>query len=649
MAIISPSTFDPLKQYVAVRLQQGVPIVDADWNEADDVRRFELRAYLKWFVGDGVPEGNHGFRIAGTGASDDFIITGRLPTSEPGVLHGAGRCIVDGLDVVINDNVSFRSQPLHVSQPNATALAAAWGVPVIAELGGGGTPPAPGLPDGTTIVIYLDVWERLVTPSEDPTLVFSGLGTESCARVRREWAVRWRAFMGIGVVTDHVPMPGAPDYVPGHSYLALASFPGPTGGVMPPITSTTPVDLRPRRLLMLPTTLVDDTLGVPNPMYRLGGGRPVTDLRAAINALLRGELPGTAERAIEANPGGEQSLMDSVVLDAQGGAVAFWTNKTFGSSERQIHAARLDPNNVALGYGTPAVLTASGADHKDPSVTRLPNGDLVLFYTSSTNALLYQRGVFGGTETTVATVGPGELGVGARTTFVGYANNVVLFIYTTALSASWAKYRRLRVSDDTWLDSAPVSMPSIGLDTANLSNSVVDSSGRLWLAGSTSAGIKVLVTDIASGGLVFWVQPSNSMADDGYPFVVQTADGNVCVLWGSDSRESLFGALVSSTDGTILRQFELPTPGKRVFNPSAVPDGSERLSIYYAITNVMSQPHALQLVGLNLSTGVWGTPRSITPIGNNFRPFPLLLPNKSTLLHWNVSQAAMYKQVITQI
>jgi hypothetical protein len=63
MANISRNTFEKLKHYVSVRLQQGVPLLDADWNEMEDIRRFELQAFLKWFVGDGVPAGNDGFRI----------------------------------------------------------------------------------------------------------------------------------------------------------------------------------------------------------------------------------------------------------------------------------------------------------------------------------------------------------------------------------------------------------------------------------------------------------------------------------------------------------------------------------------------------------------------------------------------------------
>ena len=44
MGDFSRTTIDRLKHYVSVRLQQGVPLLDADWNEQDDIRRYELQA-----------------------------------------------------------------------------------------------------------------------------------------------------------------------------------------------------------------------------------------------------------------------------------------------------------------------------------------------------------------------------------------------------------------------------------------------------------------------------------------------------------------------------------------------------------------------------------------------------------------------------
>ncbi|MCP4428759.1 MAG: hypothetical protein GY803_30100 [Chloroflexi bacterium] len=52
------------KHYFGVRMQQGVPILDADWNEQDDLRRLELEDVGKWVLGNGVPVGSPGFRIA---------------------------------------------------------------------------------------------------------------------------------------------------------------------------------------------------------------------------------------------------------------------------------------------------------------------------------------------------------------------------------------------------------------------------------------------------------------------------------------------------------------------------------------------------------------------------------------------------------
>jgi hypothetical protein len=80
----SRSTFDRLKHYVGVRLQQGVPLVDADWNELEDIRRYEVQAFLKWFVGDGVPAGNDGFRIAGVAGGGVNTIRLASPATTPG-------------------------------------------------------------------------------------------------------------------------------------------------------------------------------------------------------------------------------------------------------------------------------------------------------------------------------------------------------------------------------------------------------------------------------------------------------------------------------------------------------------------------------------------------------------------------------------
>lgn len=51
------------KHYVGVRMQQGKPILDTDWNELEDLRRHELAALFQKYIGDGVPAANDGFRL----------------------------------------------------------------------------------------------------------------------------------------------------------------------------------------------------------------------------------------------------------------------------------------------------------------------------------------------------------------------------------------------------------------------------------------------------------------------------------------------------------------------------------------------------------------------------------------------------------
>jgi len=204
MAVISPNSFDPLKRYVGVRLQQGVPIADRDWNELEDILKFEQRAFLRWFIGNGIPEGSNAFRIIGSGLTNDFTISVGGGGSDG---LSAGRCLVDGMSVFITSDFTFASQPLHVSQAGSTALAAALGVPPIDM-------PAP---EAGTLAAYLDVWERLVTPAEDPSLVLPGLGTESCARVKRELAVRVRNGTTLPILGDE-------DFLLSHSYYLLATI-----------------------------------------------------------------------------------------------------------------------------------------------------------------------------------------------------------------------------------------------------------------------------------------------------------------------------------------------------------------------------------------------------------------------------------------
>jgi hypothetical protein len=69
------------RHYAGVRMQQGVPFLDADFNEADDLRRLEVEDLARWMLGDGVPSGSDGFRIAALagGGVGTLVLTPDLP------------------------------------------------------------------------------------------------------------------------------------------------------------------------------------------------------------------------------------------------------------------------------------------------------------------------------------------------------------------------------------------------------------------------------------------------------------------------------------------------------------------------------------------------------------------------------------------
>ena len=168
------NAFAKVRHYVGVRLKQGVPFVDADFNESDSLRRYELRNFLRWFVGNGVPYQNDGFRIQASSVANDVMISGGNGTPE-----GAGRCIVDGLEILNEATIAFSAQEF----ANA-ARAAAAGVPVVT------LPTTPAGP--RTDIYYLDVLEREITSTEagHGDIVDPRIGIEAARRIRREWAVR---------------------------------------------------------------------------------------------------------------------------------------------------------------------------------------------------------------------------------------------------------------------------------------------------------------------------------------------------------------------------------------------------------------------------------------------------------------------------
>ncbi|WP_433727411.1 DUF6519 domain-containing protein [Actinoplanes sp. CA-051413] len=156
-------TFDRVKHVSTVLSQQGRVTLDADFNEAMAVLLHQLRTAVADLVGPaGAPIGpDGGFEIATAGTA----------TKEPDLTISPGRMYVDGL-LVEND----ADAATYWDQPDGY---------LDADIDDDRLPDAPYL-------VYLRVWERLITAVEDPSIreiALGDLGPDSSARAKVIWQV----------------------------------------------------------------------------------------------------------------------------------------------------------------------------------------------------------------------------------------------------------------------------------------------------------------------------------------------------------------------------------------------------------------------------------------------------------------------------
>jgi hypothetical protein len=144
-------TFNPRKRYSSVRMQQGRLLLEADWNEQLDIEEHDQRTERIDVIGQtGVPKLDAGFGVS-AGASGDLTLS-------------AGRLYIDGI-LCETESTSFLKQP---------------------DLPGAKLPTDKG-----QYLVYLDVWERLITTLDDPAIRETALGgPDTCVRLRTTWQAR---------------------------------------------------------------------------------------------------------------------------------------------------------------------------------------------------------------------------------------------------------------------------------------------------------------------------------------------------------------------------------------------------------------------------------------------------------------------------
>jgi len=149
---ISRNSHDPEKRYSGVYQQQGRMITDADWNELVDIVKARLNDALTDAIGSGVPE-NGG------------II-------KDGELHWG---------VAYADGVRAELSPAEGDASVAFSFDGQADFPLL-----------PGSKPESEDIVFLDVWERVVTSYEDAGLMDSALhGADTCSRTKTMVQVKW--------------------------------------------------------------------------------------------------------------------------------------------------------------------------------------------------------------------------------------------------------------------------------------------------------------------------------------------------------------------------------------------------------------------------------------------------------------------------
>ncbi len=214
-------TFDPTEHYTGVLHQQGRVWLDSDWNEDVLERLALLQRQLIDVVGiNGVPSPGTAFRIS----------PGSDPNNLDNFLISGGRCYVHGNQCALEGDAAYLSQPDLPDPPRI---------------------PVPT--DGSTLtaLVYLEVWQRLITYLEDDSLREVALGGPDTA-VRLKTVAQIKALV--------IPNP------PANLTCAQAAQFLPVDG-RGALTTLQPANTQPQSLCQLPDPA--NYTGRENHLYRV--------------------------------------------------------------------------------------------------------------------------------------------------------------------------------------------------------------------------------------------------------------------------------------------------------------------------------------------------------------------------------------------
>lgn len=157
-------TFNKKNRYIGLRMQQGVPLLDRDINEQEDIRRYAEMNLRKYYIGDGSPD--DGFKIVPCDpAANDFKI---LP----------GRMLIQGFEIENFSETSYLMQP-NVPVDRISGSLINLTIPTVARKD----------------IVYLEMWIEEVTSAENEAL---GNSQDIKIETSIRHQIQWRVFVDEG-------------------------------------------------------------------------------------------------------------------------------------------------------------------------------------------------------------------------------------------------------------------------------------------------------------------------------------------------------------------------------------------------------------------------------------------------------------------
>ena len=188
-------TFDPNNHFSRVLMQQGRVTLDSDHNEQTSILLHYLRALARDLIGPyAAPVEDGGFELIKPVPPGVFTIT-------------KGRYYVDGILIENNSDCTYTTQPDYPIAPEDD--------PLLQEINNR---------SGRNFWIYLDVWERHITPIENDAIREKALnGPDTCTRSKVVWQVK---ALPISAAPDQCRAPLSQLHPTGQAYLAAELDPG---------------------------------------------------------------------------------------------------------------------------------------------------------------------------------------------------------------------------------------------------------------------------------------------------------------------------------------------------------------------------------------------------------------------------------------